>query len=152
MGKKKKMKEERIYDNRWSSVLLFRARANVLDLNDRKRWVGGDTGCELCGHGYEDLEHFLMDCRILEEFRDKKIMEEMRKSRENAVGRLLFDFGGEDVETVKRMLQGLWSQRRKRRGGEEGGGLGSGLGILGLPPDSKKGGAEGSVRNRSSSE
>ena len=61
-------------------------------------------------------------------------MEEIRKSRESAVGRLLFDFGGEDVETVKRMLQGLWSQRRKRRDGEEGGwGGGGGLGILGCP-------------------
>merc|ERR1711874_729151 len=35
--RKKEIKEEKIYDNRWSSVLLFRARANVLGLYDRKR-------------------------------------------------------------------------------------------------------------------
>ena len=58
-------------------------------------------------------------------------MEEVRKSRESAVGRLLFDFGGENVEAVKRMLQGLWSQRKRRRGGEEGGGVGRGPGGAG---------------------
>ena len=39
--KKKEIKQERIYDNRWSSVLLFRARANILDLNDRQRFNQG---------------------------------------------------------------------------------------------------------------
>ena len=35
--RKKEINQEYIYDNRYSSVLLFRARANISELNDRQR-------------------------------------------------------------------------------------------------------------------
>ena len=34
---KKNIKQEKIYDNRWSSVLLFQARVNMMELNDKKK-------------------------------------------------------------------------------------------------------------------
>ena len=40
---KKEIREERFYDNSEASTILFRARANSLKLNDRKRHGGGDT-------------------------------------------------------------------------------------------------------------
>ena len=48
------IREERCYDNTEQSTILFRARANSLKLNDRKRFGGGDTTCEICGIGEED--------------------------------------------------------------------------------------------------
>ena len=120
MGKKKAkryfenkyvMKEERIYDNRFSSVLLFRARTNVLGLNDRQRWKKGDTSCRLCGYEYEDLEHFLLDCKKLEGGRNKELIERKMVNGEDTVGKLLFDFADGDLEELKRMLQEMWSIR-----------------------------------------
>ena len=107
------MKEERIYDNRFSSVLLFRARTNVLGLNDRQRWKKGDTSCRLCGYEYEDLEHFLLDCKKLEGGRNKELIERKMVNGEDTVGRLLFDFADGDLEELKRMLQEMWSIRKK---------------------------------------
>ena len=63
---KKKIKEERFYDNTEGSIVLFGARANSLRLNYRKRYGGGDTTCDLCGEGQEDLEHFLLKCSKLD--------------------------------------------------------------------------------------
>ena len=57
---KKKIKEEKLYDNRWSLVLLFQARVNMMELNDERRHDTLDTRCELCGDGYEDLNHFVI--------------------------------------------------------------------------------------------
>ena len=42
------IREERIYDNRYSSDLLYGARANALGLNDFRRHEGGDMRCDLC--------------------------------------------------------------------------------------------------------
>ena len=79
-AKKKEIKQEKIYDNRWSSVLLFRARANALDLKDRQRFTGGDTSCKLCGEEYEDLTHFMIRCRGLEGERNQQIVIKTKKT------------------------------------------------------------------------
>ena len=59
------IREERIYDNRYSSELLYGARANALGLNDRRRHEGGSMRCDLCGGEREDLIHFLIECEGL---------------------------------------------------------------------------------------
>ena len=50
-----------MYDNRPSSVIMYRARANCLKLNYRNRHQGGEVGCKLCGANIENLEHFLLE-------------------------------------------------------------------------------------------
>ena len=107
------MKEERIYDNRFSSVLLFRARANVLELNDRQRWTKGDTRCKLCGSQYEDLEHFLLECKELERGRNDELIKKKRITGEDTVGKVLFEIEDGDLEELKRMLQEMWNIRKR---------------------------------------
>ena len=114
--KKKEIKQEKIYDNRWSSVLLFRARANILDLNDRQRFNQGhkDTSCKLCGEEYEDLTHFLIKCKGLEEQRNTQIILKNKGSNdEDTVGNVLFDIEEQDLEKTKKMLQRMWNKRKK---------------------------------------
>ena len=69
---KKKIKEERFYDNSWASEILFRARSNTLVLEDLKRHSNEDTRCKICESGErEDLGHFVIRCRRLDWFSNK---------------------------------------------------------------------------------
>ena len=118
-SRKKQIKQEKIYDNRWCSVLLFRARANALGLNDRQRHnnvrTEGDTKCRLCEEKYENLEHFLINCKKLEEERNPRIMEKNKGNNdENTVGNILFDIEGNDLEdTKKKMLTRMLNKSKK---------------------------------------
>ena len=118
-SRKKEIKEEKIYDNRWSSVLLFRARANVLGLYDRKRFNKEETGdtdtsCRLCKGEYEDLKHFLINCKKLEQDRNPRLMEKNKGPNDDVtVGNILFDIEGEDLEDTKKMLTRMWNKRKK---------------------------------------
>ena len=71
---KEKIKEERFYGNRESSRYLFEARSNTLPLNIQRRHTGGETKCDLCEDGNEDLIHFLVECKELDHKRNKDIM------------------------------------------------------------------------------
>ena len=113
--RKKEIKQENIYDNRYSSVLLFRARANILELNDRQRHnkVHKDTSCKMCGTEYEDLIHFMIKCKELEEERNiQLIMKKKVNNDEDTVGNLLFDIEESDFDTTKKMLQRMWNKRK----------------------------------------
>ena len=59
---KTEIKEENIYTNSYGSNLLFQCRTNTLVLKDRNRFTNEDTSCPCCGHGVEDLIHFLLFC------------------------------------------------------------------------------------------
>ena len=54
---KDNLEEAKFMDNQPSSTILFKARANCLPLNDRKRHVGESTKCSLCNAENEDIEH-----------------------------------------------------------------------------------------------
>ena len=45
---KSKIHEERIYNNSFGLVILFRCRTNTLKLNWRRRYQGGEVECPLC--------------------------------------------------------------------------------------------------------
>ena len=47
---KKEIKEEKVYDNKYSSVLLFKARTRTLPLNEINRHSNGDVKCTMCGN------------------------------------------------------------------------------------------------------
>ena len=105
----KKIKEEKYYDNMEASVILFRARANTLNLNinNRHRRGDGNTTCEICGEGEEDLSHFILKCRKLEGKRNKELFGEGEE--EGVIGKLLFS--GERIQDVKVMLGRMWRER-----------------------------------------
>ena len=66
---KRRVGEDKIYDNRRESEILFQARTNCMRLNNMFRHIvgrEGETNCDLCKEGMEDIEHFMLDCKELE--------------------------------------------------------------------------------------
>ena len=45
--------QEKIYDNRQTSEILYKCRTNTLKLKDRNRFRNEETKCEMCGVGEE---------------------------------------------------------------------------------------------------
>ena len=74
---KKKIEEEICYDNSRDSELLFKARANVLGLEDLKRHKRENTDCKICDmKEKEDLGHFMLRCKKLECVRNRDLITE----------------------------------------------------------------------------
>ena len=111
---KTKIKQEEIYDNKYESVLLFKARTGTLELNIEKRHKGEDTTCDLCRTGDETDIHFILECNKLDDKRDKKIIEKYKgKNKEETLGKMLFNKKG--IENVKKMLYSMWRKREIMR-------------------------------------
>ena len=66
---KSEIKQERWFDNSDESKLMYRARTDTLDLNDKNKHKGKDTTCLACGLENESLEHFLLHCNHYEQIR-----------------------------------------------------------------------------------
>ena len=109
--RKNEIKEEQIYDNRPSSILLYKARTNYLPLNDRNRFTGDSTMCKLCNVTTEDLEHFFLDCPI---YNDIRLIMLQRPHIENK-HRILSDFlfNEDTIVENKEVLQSLWKMRKQ---------------------------------------
>ena len=107
---KKGIKDEGIYENRLPSDLLFRARSNTLALNTDNRHRGGDTQCELCNSEEEDMIHFIVRCRALEDKREDYIIQKYwNQDQMEMVGEMIFD--NKETEKVQNMLGALWQKR-----------------------------------------
>ena len=112
---KEKMKYEECYTNTFRSELLAKARTNSLQLAD---WYGrgkkgkGDTSCPLCKHPKEDLIHFLIECKCLNNQRDKELFNEIKgkKSKTHQVRMLLFRI--KKWDKTAEMIQQMWNKRK----------------------------------------
>ena len=61
--KKNDFGEVEIYDNRPSSAILYKARTNTLQLNDRNRHTNKEIHCLVCDtYDKEDIYHFMLYC------------------------------------------------------------------------------------------
>ena len=111
---KKEIKEEGIYDNRPSSIIMYRARTNCLKLNDRNRHQGGEIECKLCGTNIENLEHFLLDCKELSEERQKmvELQQPYQENRNKIIENVLFNTEG--IEKRKEKIYSMWIKREKK--------------------------------------
>ena len=112
---KKEIKEDRIYNNKMSSKILFQARANCMGINNRFRHVEGkETRCDLCGNCVEDLGHFLIECESLKDKRNIEIMNRNKsENKDEWMGRILWE--EKDIEGVKEMLGEMWKGREEGR-------------------------------------
>ncbi len=92
--------QEKIYDNRQASEILFKCRTNTLKLNDRNRFRNEDTKCEMCGNENEELKHFLLWCPAYSAARQKniKLQQPFQEEDDNIIGDLLF---GNNIEEAK---------------------------------------------------
>ena len=109
--KEKMGKMDKIYDNTPLSVLLYKARSNILPLNDRKRWSNGDTSCKACGAVMEDLNHFLLYCPKYNEIRSTiiQLQQPYQRIEQDIIGRYLFRG---DMEDCKKSLGRMWNKRQ----------------------------------------
>ena len=115
---KRKIKDDGCYDNKFSSILLFRARSNTLKLNTENRHRNGNTKCDLCGDEKEDLIHFLLDCKELERKRDEGIMKNYYEpNKEEMTGKILHT--SEHIEAVKIMIENMWNYRKAKSNPQE---------------------------------
>ena len=113
---KKKIRQENIYDNRFESRLLFKARTGTLELNTDKRHKNEVTTCDLCETEEETDVHFILKCRRLRDLRKSEDDKYKNKTKEETMGEMLFGKGNE--EDTKVMLGRLWRKRevlRKRK-------------------------------------
>ena len=108
---KKEIKEEsELYDNNFMSTLLFKCRSNTLKLNWRNRFTDGDTSCPMCGEPEETLQHFLMECIVLENVRI-----EYNVNNVDIKDLLLFsDINENTVKKVKEYINSIWTLRKRR--------------------------------------
>ena len=85
---KMRIRYDNCYTNKITSQFLAKARTNSLKVREvmgrttENKKNKFDTTCKLCGKEEEDLEHFMIKCTKLEEGRNKKIMEKMKKIEE----------------------------------------------------------------------
>ena len=102
---------DKVYDNTPSSVLLYKARTNVLPLNDRKRWANEDTKCKACGEEMENLKHFLLHCPKYNEIRITipELQQPFQNNESDVIGRFLFE---SEMEVCKMKLKQMWKIRQ----------------------------------------
>ena len=65
------------YKNRFNSKIYARARINALQMEEHKGRgnQGYDTKCKLCQEEIEDIVHFTIKCKKLENKRDYSIID-----------------------------------------------------------------------------
>ena len=114
MERKKEIREEQIYNNRLSSIILYKARTNYLLLNDRKQFTGENTTCILSDRTIETLEHFILECPAYNDIRKRSIALQ-RQYIENAqktVGD--FQFNEDTINENKEILYTIWRKRDRK--------------------------------------
>ena len=67
----------------------------------------------MCGAEYEDLIHFMIKCKELEEERNTQLIMKKGNDDEDTVGNLLFDIERTDLEITKKILQRMWNKRNR---------------------------------------
>ena len=130
--KKEGPRKMEIYDGSWGASLLFKARTNSLEVNERKkRWGEEKEICEGCGkegeREIETLEHVLIECegyererkrfeKEIEEVIGREVWEEEKKG-ENGGMEVILGLKEEKREILirtKKYIENVWNKRRKR--------------------------------------
>ena len=100
------------YRNNLNSTFLARARTNSLKLEEAKGRGNPhhDRTCKLCKEGEENITHFLIDCKELEEERNYDLIDNSRDNSEERMIKLLFQSGNH--QETGYMIKKLWFRRR----------------------------------------
>ncbi len=83
--------QEEVYSNSQASEILFKARTSNLNFNERKRFWGEDTKCDMYGAEKDDLKHFLLWCPAYTERRGKITWLQQPYIEEDIIGKYLFE-------------------------------------------------------------
>ena len=114
-GKTEIRNEQAIYDNTYSTDIMFPARTNTLKLGWRKAHANESTKCPMCDEEEENLEHFILNCRGLQEIREISVMLQ-RPYSESTMKKFLLsektEQNSEKIERNKRTLLSMWKKRK----------------------------------------
>ncbi len=101
------MSEEKIYNNRPSPQILFKAGTN--------RHTKGDTKSIVCDWNVEDLKHFLSWCPGYQETRKNTILLQRPyiENEHNITGQLLFN--ELKIQEAKDIVHEMWQKRESQR-------------------------------------
>ena len=102
---------ENCYRNNTNSTFLVRARTNSLRLEEHngRGNPGYDKTCRLCRKEEEDIVHFIIDCKELEEDRNYDLIDDSLVSSEGKMIELLFH--NENFQEIGYMIKKLWKRR-----------------------------------------
>ena len=124
-------KKENFYNGSWESSLLFKARTNSLEINERiKKWGEGPEHCQKCITGGdnipETIKHILTECPAYKNERlkmEKDIEEKIGKEKWNKIKGeekegvdFLLGLHEEENETInstKTFLGRMWKERKR---------------------------------------
>ena len=96
---------EHCYRNNTNSTFLARARTNSLRLEEHngRGNPGYDKTCKLCRKEEEDIVHFIIDCKELEEDRNYDLIDDRLENSEEKMIELLFH--NENFQEIGYMLK-----------------------------------------------
>ena len=102
------------YRNSIDSTFYARARINALKLEEQKGRgrENYNKRCKLCGEEDEDMVHFIVKCRNLEEKRDYDLLNAVTRDPEEKMRVLLFR--DDRRQSIGKMIRNLWECRRKQ--------------------------------------
>ena len=104
---------EYCYKNNFNSKIYAKARINALQVEEHKGRGKAyyDTTCKLCQEEIEDIVHFTIKYKKIEEKRNYNIINKDIKNPEERMRILLFR--NKNYQAVSRMLRDLWELRKK---------------------------------------
>ena len=110
---KKSIKYEGCYRNNRNSMFYARARTNSIKLEEHKgRGIAGyDKTCRLCKDGVENIVHFIIDCKMLELYRDYQLIDDRIGDSEERMRVLLFR--NREYQNIGNMIKKLWTARKE---------------------------------------
>ena len=134
---KEKPKNEKIYNGFWESTLLFKARTDSLEVNEkRKKWGGDKDSCEKCEirkeRNTDTLDHVLIECpeykseRLNFETEVKRTIgdrewETIKQGEDKGMKEILGlgDCGRKMTDITKKYLATIWRKRKLNKNGQK---------------------------------
>ena len=100
------IRDEEICCKSLGALILFQCRTNTLSLQWRLYFAGGAMDYQLCGAVEETVAHFVTECAVLENVRER-----FRVTREDALKEILLFI--EKVDRSIWLLEEMWKKSRR---------------------------------------
>ena len=103
------------YRNNSHSAFLAKARTNSLQLEEHigRGIQNYDATCKLCGEETEDLVHFIIKCKKLENIRDYNLIDRSIRNTEERLRKLLYKNGKH--QEIGKLIKNLWMLRKEMK-------------------------------------
>ena len=113
---KNNIEEIKWFRNGFQYSLMMKARADALKLNWRNHGDPSNMICKLCNTHNETLEHFLIDCNVLQTVRNKHtiLQRPIIENKETLISKiLLLDLDEDNIQYYLSIITQLWTTRNQ---------------------------------------